>query len=55
MDMKQAIQRVADRQDLTGEEAGEVMELLLTGPHCGSGRTWLQQGQEMNIKQIEAC
>ena len=27
MDMKQAIQRVADRQDLTGEEAGEVMEL----------------------------
>ena len=31
MDMKQAIQRVADRQDLTGEEAGEVMELLLTG------------------------
>lgn len=31
MDMKQAIQRVADRQDLTREEAGEVMELLLTG------------------------
>ena len=31
MDMKQAIQRVADRQDLTWEEAGEVMELLLTG------------------------
>ena len=31
MDMKQAIQRVADRQDLTGEEVGEVMELLLTG------------------------
>ena len=26
-----------------------------TCPHCGSGRTWLQQGQEMNIKQIEAC
>ena len=31
MDMKQAIQRGADRQDLTREEAGEVMELLLTG------------------------
>ena len=26
MDMKQAIQRVADRQDLTGEEAGEGAE-----------------------------
>ena len=22
-------------------------------PHCGSGNTWLQQGNEMNIKQIE--
>ena len=22
-------------------------------PYCGSGRTWLQQGNEMNIKQIE--
>ncbi len=31
MDMKQAIQRVADRQNLTCAEAGEVMELLLTG------------------------
>ena len=31
MDMKQAIQRVADRQDLTRAEAEEVMELLLTG------------------------
>ena len=31
MDMKQAIQRVADRQDLTRKEAGDVMELLLTG------------------------
>ena len=31
MDMKQAIQRVADRQDLTKAEAEEVMELLLTG------------------------
>lgn len=31
MDMKQAIQRVADRQNLTRAEAGEVMELLLTG------------------------
>ena len=25
-----------------------------TCPHCGSGNTWLQQGREMNIKQIEA-
>ena len=34
MDMKQAIQRVADRQDLTRAEAEEVMELLLTlQPH----------------------
>ncbi len=24
-------------------------------PYCGSGETWLQQGNEMNIKQIEAC
>ena len=31
MDMKQAIQRVADRQNLTRAEAEEVMELLLTG------------------------
>ena len=23
-------------------------------PHCGSGKTWLQQGNEINIKQIEA-
>ena len=23
-------------------------------PYCGSGDTWLQQGSEMNIKQIEA-
>lgn len=22
-------------------------------PYCGSGRTWLRQGNEMNIKQIE--
>ena len=26
-----------------------------TCPHCGSGETWLQQGNEMNIKQIVAC
>ncbi len=25
-----------------------------TCPYCGSGETWLQQGSEMNIKQIEA-
>jgi len=25
-----------------------------TCPNCGSGKTWLQQGNEMNIKQIEA-
>ena len=24
-----------------------------TCPHCGSGNTWLHQGNEMNIKQIE--
>ena len=24
-----------------------------TCPHCGSGNTWLLQGNEMNIKQIE--
>ena len=24
-----------------------------TCPHCGSGNTWLKQGNEMNIKQIE--
>ncbi len=41
MDMKQAIQRVADRQDLTREEAGEVMELLLTGcSYTGSDRSF---------------
>ena len=25
-----------------------------TCPYCGSGNTWLHQGSEMNIKQIEA-
>ena len=25
-----------------------------TCPHCGNGNTWLQQGNEINIKQIEA-
>lgn len=25
-----------------------------TCPHCGSGNMWLQQGNEINIKQIEA-
>lgn len=24
-----------------------------TCPYCGSGETWLQQGNEMNLKQIE--
>lgn len=24
-------------------------------PHCGSGETWLVQGNEVNIKEIEAC
>lgn len=24
-------------------------------PLCGSNQTWLSQGQEMNIKEIEAC
>lgn len=23
-------------------------------PHCGSGETWLKQGNEINLKQIEA-
>lgn len=26
-----------------------------TCPNCGSGETWLQQGNEMNLKQIEGC
>ena len=26
-----------------------------TCPDCGSGETWLQQGNEMNIKEIVAC
>lgn len=26
-----------------------------TCPYCGSGETWLQQGNEMNLKEIEAC
>lgn len=26
-----------------------------TCPHCGSGETWLLQGNELNIKEIEAC
>ena len=26
-----------------------------TCPNCGSGHTWLQQGQEMNLKEIVAC
>ena len=25
-----------------------------TCPHCGSGKTWLLKGNELNIKQIEA-
>ena len=25
-----------------------------TCPYCGSGETWLQSGNEMNIKEIEA-
>ena len=24
-------------------------------PYCGSERTWLRQGQEVNIKEIEVC
>lgn len=24
-------------------------------PHCGSGETWLVRGNEVNIKEIEAC
>lgn len=26
-----------------------------TCPHCGSGNTWLLCGNEMNLKEIEAC
>ena len=26
-----------------------------TCPHCGSGRTYLLTGNEINIKEIEAC
>jgi len=32
-----------------------TVEYGKTCPYCGSGETWLQQGNEMNIKQIEAC
>ena len=32
-----------------------TVEFGKTCPHCGSGNTWLQQGNEMNIKEIEAC
>lgn len=32
-----------------------TLEYGKTCPHCGSGNTWLQQGQEMNIKEIVAC
>ena len=31
----------------------ETVRYGKTCPHCGSGNTWLQQGNEMNIKQIE--
>ena len=31
-----------------------TVEYGKTCPHCGSGDTWLQQGNEMNIKEIEA-
>ena len=26
-----------------------------TCPYCGGGNTWLEQGNEMMIKEIEAC
>lgn len=32
-----------------------TIEYGKTCPHCGSDNTWLQQGQEMNIKEIVAC
>lgn len=32
-----------------------TVEYGKTCPYCGSGRTWLQQGNEMRIKEIEAC
>ena len=31
-----------------------TMKYGKTCPYCGSGETWLQQGNEMNIKQIVA-
>jgi len=31
-----------------------TIEYGKTCPYCGSGETWLQQGNEMNIKEIEA-
>ena len=33
----------------------ETVKYGKTCPYCGSGETWLQQGNEMNIKHIEAC
>ncbi|MGN0981262.1 MAG: hydrogenase maturation nickel metallochaperone HypA [Candidatus Limivicinus sp.] len=32
-----------------------TVEYGKTCPHCGSGETWLKQGREINIKQMEAC
>lgn len=32
-----------------------TVEYGKTCPHCGSGETYLLQGNEFNIKEIEAC
>ena len=39
----------ADKNDLTREA-----ELLIC-PHCGSEKTWLLQGNQVMIKEIEGC
>lgn len=33
----------------------ETMRYGKICPNCGSAETWLHQGQEINIKEIEAC
>lgn len=33
----------------------ETVKYGKTCPHCGSGSTYLLRGNEINIKQIEAC
>ena len=35
-------------------EAALKIETIRTCPHCGSEKTWLKQGSEINLKEIEA-